>query len=76
MNVQAKASVELAAGTARCTDALSDPSQGEKGMPSGIISRARIARSGAPASSISVAPNSARQATARPSTGLRQFLLP
>ena len=75
-NVQAKPSAEPAAGTARCTDALSAPSQGDSGRPSGIMRTAMTARSGAAASSASVAPNSARQVTARPSTSARQFLVP
>jgi hypothetical protein len=73
---QANASVELAAGTARCTDALSDPSQGDSGIPRQTMSRARAMRPGAAASSISVAPNSARHIIARRSTGPFQFRLP
>ena len=63
--VQANASVELAAGTAPWTEALSEPSQGESGTPSGIMSSARTIRPGAAASSKRVAPNSARQPIAR-----------
>ncbi len=74
--VQANASVELAAGTARWTEALSDPSQGESGSPSGIMSRARTIRPGAAASSMRAAPNSARQPMARPSTRPPQSRLP
>jgi hypothetical protein len=52
------------------------PSHGDSGMPSGIMSKARMARLGAAASSISTAQNRARHAAARLSTGLRQPRLP
>jgi hypothetical protein len=76
VKVQANASVEPAAGTARWTEALSDPSQGDSGTPSGIISRAKTIRPGAAASSSSRTAKSARQAMARSSTRLRQSRLP
>jgi hypothetical protein len=73
---QANASVELAAGTARCMQALSDPSKGESGIPRQDMSKARTIEVRAAASSISVAPNSARHIIARPSTGRFQSRLP
>jgi hypothetical protein len=45
-NVQVNASVMLPAGTARCTEALNDPSAGDSGMPSGIIRTAITGRLG------------------------------
>lgn len=73
---QLNASVAAEAGTARWAAALSEPSQGDSGRPSGIMSRASTSRPGAAASSISAAPNRARQASARAATGDRQVLLP
>ncbi len=60
-NDQAKASVALAAWTPRCM-ALSEPSHGDSGSPMRTMSRASTTRSEANASSVSVAPNSARHA--------------
>src|SRR5713101_2820080 len=75
-NVQVKASVAVAGGTARWIEALSDPSHGDSGRPRGIMSSARTARLGAAASSMSAAANNARHPIARRSTGARQLLLP
>lgn len=74
--VHVKASVTTLAGTAACTDALSEPSQGDSGRPSRIMSNASTGSLGAAASGSSARLNRARQQTARQCTGPGQVRLP